>query len=300
MANHFFKDLEAKIQKDSNLKVVVPLAANEAVAFALKEALEKKLISGATLVGDSREIASIYKDIINNNDISILEASSEEEALFKSINEIKTDKANIIMKGMCQSASLIKAVLDKKNGLEHKFLSHLTCFQLPDKDYFCLLTDSAVNVSPDEDTIIKEIDNACSLFNKLDKNIPLIALLAANEKITDKMPSTKLAEKVVQALSDRTDFIVEGPVAFDLAVSSKSAQIKKYKGKINGNANIFVAPRIETANSLYKSLQHYIHADMGGILYGASCPIIHPSRADNAKTKYYSLLLGIASINNNN
>jgi phosphate butyryltransferase len=200
------------------------------------------------------------------------------------------------MKGMCQSASLIKSVFDKNYGLEHSFVSHLTCFQLPDKDNFGILTDSAVNIAPDEETIIKEIDNANILFQKLNKRVPLVALLAANEKVSDKMPSTKLAESVTKRLIDRTDLIVEGPVAFDLAVSQKSVQIKKYKGKLNGNADIFVAPRIETANALYKSLQHYIKADMGGILFGACCPIIHPSRADNAITKYYSLLLGLSTL----
>ena len=296
MAENFFKTLESRLSSNNNNRVVVPLAANEAVAEAIKKALEKGFIKGASLVGNPDDIKNIYGNMIESKNLSVIEAFSESEALEKSINEVKNSNANVLMKGMCQSATLIKAVLDKKNGLEHGFMSHLTCFQLPDKDYFAILTDSAVNIAPDEEIIIKEIENAKSLFNKLDERIPMVALLAANEKISDKMYSTKLAEAVTLKLSDRNDLLVEGPVAFDLAVSAKSAQIKKYKGKMNGNANIFVAPRIETANALYKSLQHYINADMGGILYGAKCPIIHPSRADNAKTKYYSLLLGLATL----
>ena len=262
--------------------------------LAIKEALNKNLIGGAILVGSYNEIKSEVGSICESEKISFIEATSEKEALLKSIEEVKKGNADIIMKGMCQSASLIKAVLDTKNGLEHDFMSHLTCFHLPDKKSFGLLTDSAVNIAPNEETMVKIIENANKL---LSSKIPMAALLAANEKISDKMPSTKLAEAVSKKFEGRTDIIVEGPVAFDLAVSSKSAQIKKYKGKMNGNADLFIAPRIETANALYKSLQHYIHADMGGLLYGASVPVIHPSRADNAKTKYHSLLLGLATLN---
>ncbi len=296
MADKFFESLESKLPNNSNNSVVVVMAENEAVAFAVKEALNKGFIKRATLVGNSDDIKKIFGTITEESYISVINAKSECEALDISLNEVKNTNANILMKGMCQSASLIKAVLDKNNGLEHGFMSHLTCFQLPDKDYFSILTDPAVNIAPDADTIVKEIDNAKQLFKKLDDHTPIVALLAANEKVTDKMFSTKLAEAVTKNYSGIEDMIVEGPVAFDLAVSSKSAQIKKYKGKLNGDANIFVAPRIETANALYKSLQHYIKADMGGILYGAKCPIVHSSRADNAKAKYYSLLLALSTL----
>ena len=295
MANHFFQELEAKLSRNTTHRVVVPLAANEAVSSAIKKALEKDLICGATLIGSTNEIKPIFASLCESKKISIIEATTENEALIKAIEEVKNGNADIIMKGMCQSASLIKAVLDKKMGLEHDFMSHLTFFQLPDKEDFAILTDSAVNIAPDEETMLKIIENAFKVFKKLSNKVPMAALLAANEKVSDKMLSTKLAEAVTKRFSERTDISVEGPVAFDLAVSSKSAQIKKYKGKLNGNADLFIAPRIETANALYKSLQHYIHADMGGLLYGASVPVIHPSRADNAETKYNSLLVGIAT-----
>ena len=299
MVHKFFQELESKLEskfaKKSSHRVVVPLAANEAVAQTINEALKKNLICGATLIGSKKDIKAIFGSSCESDNISIIEAESEQEALSLSVKEIKNKKADILMKGMCQSASLIKAVLDKQNGLEHGFMSHLTFFQLPDKEDFSILTDSAVNIAPDEETMLKIIENALKVFKEFSSKTPMAALLAANEKVTDKMISTKLAEAVTKRFSDRTDITVEGPVAFDLAISEKSAQIKKYKGKLNGNADVFIASRIETANALYKSLQHYIHADMGGLLYGAEVPVLHPSRADDAKTKYNSLLLGLAA-----
>ena len=86
----------------------------------------------------------------------------------------------------------------------------------------------------------------------------------------------------------------EGPISFDLAVSEESARIKKYHGKIQGDADIFVVPRLDTGNAFYKSLQYYIKASMGGLLYGARCPVVLTSRADDNATKFNSLLLGIA------
>lgn len=294
MAGNFFEELSKNFAKAHSYRVVIPLAANEAVKFAISKALSKGFINKALLIGDSAEIKSVFKDLANDERICIIQAASEAEALNKAIEAIKANQADIIMKGMVQSSSLIKAVLDKKNGLQHGFINHLTCFQLPNKDGLRILTDPAVNIAPDADTICKEIENATEYFNKLVNRAPIVALMAANEKVSEKMPATVIGKSVTDKMADRKDMIVEGPVAFDLAVCPKSAQIKKYNGKIQGNADIFVTTQIETANALYKSLQHIIHADMGGLLYGAQCPVIHPSRADNGETKYNSLLLGIA------
>lgn len=299
MADIFFEELEKSFTKSNNYRVVIPLAANNAVKFAINKALVKDFINKAILIGDQTEIKSVFAELADDERISIIQANSEEEALNKAINAIKTNKADIIMKGMVQSASLIKAVLDKKNGLQHGFMNHLTCFQLPNKEGLRILTDPAVNIAPDADTLCKEIENAKDYFNKFVNRAPIVALMAANEKVSEKMPATVISKSVTDKMADRNDLIVEGPVAFDLAVCPKSAQIKKYNGKIQGNADIFVTTQIETANALYKSLQHIMHASMGGLLYGAQCPIIHPSRADNGETKYNSLLLGIALLETN-
>jgi phosphate butyryltransferase len=111
--------------------------------------------------------------------------------------------------------------------------------------------------------------------------------------VSEKIPSTVMAANVAKKLQSRDDFIIEGPVSFDLAVSPESARIKKYQGKIQGDADIFIVPRIETGNALYKSLQYYIKAKMGGLVYGARCPVVLTSRADDNSTKLNSLLLGV-------
>jgi phosphate butyryltransferase len=148
-------------------------------------------------------------------------------------------------------------------------------------------------IAPDEDTLIKEIDNASEAYAMFVDTPPKVAMLAANEKVSEKVPSTVLGERVAKALADRKNMTVEGPISFDLAVSKESVQIKKYQGKIQGDADIFVVPRIDTGNAFYKALQYYVKAPMGGLVYGARCPVVLTSRADDNDTKFYSLLLGM-------
>jgi phosphate butyryltransferase len=138
-----------------------------------------------------------------------------------------------------------------------------------------------------------EIDNAAEAYKLFSSNPAKVSLLAANEKVSEKLPSTVLAKNVAEKMQNRNDIIVEGPISIDLSLSKESAEIKKYKGKIQGDADIFIAPRIETGNALYKSLQYYIKAKMGGLVYGARCPVVLTSRADDNNTKFNSLLLGI-------
>ena len=113
MNQKYFEKLESSQISTNKHKVVIPLADNEAVCIAIKEALEKRIIYSATLIGNPESIKNTFGSLVDSSKIVIIEAISEEEALLKSINEIKTKKADIIMKGMCQSASLIKAVLDR-------------------------------------------------------------------------------------------------------------------------------------------------------------------------------------------
>ena len=281
-------------------RVVVPMADDSAVAFAIKDCLSRKLITKAFLIGDKNNIQNAYgKDISNDLRVEIISSNSEQEAIQKAISLIKDSKANMIMRGKIPSSSLINYILDKSNGLRHDFLSHVSVFLLPNEEKFRMLTDSAVNKRIDEAILCKEIENARSLFTQLYDSTPKIALLAANEKVSDKVPATRMAESIVAKIKSRTDLIIEGPVSFDLSISEKSANIKKYKGEIRGDADILVAPHIETSNALYKSMQHMLGIELGSLIFGADCPIVYPSFTDGSETKLNSLLLGLSLLNRN-
>lgn len=294
MSENFFSRLVSSLDKTRKCRVAIPLANDEACAYAVCHAVKTGILS-ATLIGDPDQIKAMYGDVANHEHVTLINEKDEKAACARAVREVREGHCDILMKGMVATSSLLKAVLNSTTGLrKNPILSHLTFFEFPGKPGLKILTDAAMCISPDAETLVKEIENACEAFAAFERSKPLVAMLAANEKISEKMPSTKLAEQVVGMLKDRENLVVEGPISFDLAVSEDSARIKKYKGKIQGNADIFVVPRLDTGNAFYKSLQYYVKAPMGGLLYGARCPVVLTSRADDNATKFNSLLLGIA------
>jgi phosphate butyryltransferase len=294
MSESFFAQLEKKIDTRTKCRVSIPLANDEACAYAVCRGINSGILK-ATLIGNPEKIRLMYGEISDSPDVSIIDIRDEKSACAKAVEEVKEGRSNILMKGLVSTSTILKAVLNSQTGIKkNPLLSHLCFFELPDKPGVKILTDAAMCISPDAETLLMEIENAREAFCAFEKRSPNVALLSANEKISDKIPSTKLAEAVLSMVSTRKDMVVEGPMSFDLALNEESVRIKKYKGKIQGNADIFVVPRIDTGNALYKSLQYYVKASMGGMLYGARCPVVLTSRADSNDTKYNSLLLGIS------
>jgi phosphate butyryltransferase len=293
MSEKFFSQLVDTLKSDKKCKVAIPLAQDEACAYAVCQGVKMGILA-ATLIGDPQEIETLYGDIAKHDSVTIIEEKDEKKACAMAVTEIKSGKADILMKGMVSTSTLLKAVLNSKEGIrKNPVLSHLTFFEFPTKKGVKILTDAAMCIAPGAETLEKEIQNAMEAFSLFENRPPKIALLAANEKVSEKVPSTVLAKEVYEKLKDRSDMIIEGPISFDLSVSEESAKIKKYKGQIQGDADIFIVPRIEVGNAFYKSLQYYIKADMGGLVFGAKCPVVLTSRADDNNTKFNSLLLGI-------
>lgn len=294
MSKTFFSQLVDSLENGKKCRVAIPLANDEACAYAVCRAVKSGVL-GAILIGDIQQIKTMYGEVAQHESVSLIEQCDEKKACELAVEQVREGSADILMKGLVATSSILKAVLDSKKGLKkNPILSHLTFFEFPDRPGLKILTDAAIIIAPDEEIIEKEINNAVEAYALFDKNVPNVALLAANEKVSQKIPSTVLADKVASKLKDAVHANVEGPVSFDLAVSSESAKIKNYEGKIQGNADIFVAPRIETGNAFYKSLQYYVKASMGGLVYGARCPVVLTSRADDNDTKFNSLVLGVA------
>ncbi|PKL47168.1 MAG: phosphate butyryltransferase [Candidatus Riflebacteria bacterium HGW-Riflebacteria-2] len=293
MSENFFSDLVSTLNPDKKCRVAVPLANDDACAYAICHAVKTGILQ-ATLIGDPEQIKVMYGDIAQHDQVKIIDERDEKKACSMAVKEVREGRCDILMKGMVATSTLLKAVLNSSEGLrKNPILSHLTFFEFPEKPGLKILTDAAMCIAPDAEDLMKEIDNAVEAYAMFADHTPKVALLAANEKISEKVPSTVLGDRVAKALAEKKNMIVEGPISFDLAVSKESAQIKKYNGKIQGDADIFVVPRIDTGNAFYKALQYYVKAPMGGLVYGARCPVVLTSRADDNNTKFYSLLLGM-------
>ena len=226
--------------------------------------------------------------------MTIIEELDASQACRKAVAVVREGQADLLMKGMVPTSTVLKAVLNSQTGLKkNPLLSHLTFFERKDQPGIRILTDAAINIAPDVEALARIVENAVEAFRLFVNRPPKVAMLAAIEKTSEKVPSTIAAKAVAEQFAGRKDLIVEGPISLDLAVSEDSARIKKYDGTIHGDADILVVPRIETGNVLYKSLQYYAQVPMGGVVYGARCPVVLTSRSDSNETKFASLLLGV-------
>jgi phosphate butyryltransferase len=293
MKSPFFQHLEESLDRTRICRVAIPLAEDEACAFAVSQGVRSGLVQ-AKLIGDRTKIEAMYGEVARAPGVEIIAETDEKKACQTAVRLVRDGQADILMKGLVATSTLLKAVLHSQDGLKkNPLLSHLTFFELPDAPGMKILTDAALNIAPDADTLVKEIDNAIEAFGCFEKRPARVALLSANEKVSEKVPSTVLARETEKKCEGRADAIVAGPISLDLAISPESVQIKKYDGPVQGNADIFVVPRIEVGNVFDKSLQYYARAAMGGYVAGARCPVVLTSRADDNDTKFHSLLLGM-------
>lgn len=294
MNESFFGRLAGDLDPKRVCRVAVPFAHDEAVAYAICEAVRMG-VCAPLLIGDRRGIEEMYGDVAAHASVKIVPEADAQKACQTAVDMVRNGEADILMKGLVPTATILRTVLNSQRGIKkNPVLSHLTVFELPKTPGLRILTDVALNIAPDAEMLAKEIDNAVEAFRLFGSDrVPRVALLAANEKVSEKVTSTVVADQVAKALAHRDDMVVEGPISLDLACSPESCHIKKYKGRIQGDADIYVVPRIETGNVFYKSLQYFARAPMGGLIYGAKCPIVLTSRADDNATKLNSLLLAM-------
>jgi len=193
------------------------------------------------------------------------------------------------------TSTLLKAVLDKEKGLKSRgLLSHIAVVQTKRYPKLMLITDGGMNIKPDVIKKVEIIMNAVSVAKKLGIGRPKVACLAAVETVSSDMPET-IDASVITKMSeagDIKDAIVDGPIAFDVAIDIKSAEIKAVKSPVAGDTDIFLVPDIASGNILVKSLIYLAEAKVGGIVVGGGAPIVLLSRSDSAETKLYSIALG--------
>lgn len=297
------KSLLDMAKEQKKMKLAVAAAQDEDVLIAVVEAAKYGIIE-PVLVGDSEEI----NDIANKNglDISsfeIVKAATLEEAAEKSVRMVNSGEADFLMKGYIDTSILLKAVLDKEYGLRtDSLLSHVMVYELEAYHKLLFLTDGGMNIDPSIDEKVKIAKNAIKVAKAIGIETVKVACLAAKEKVSPKMPVTVDARKLQDMCEEGLfgeNVIIEGPLAFDLAVSKEAAKIKKFESKIAGDADVLLVPNIEMGNGIGKSLTYMAKAESAGIIMGAKAPIVLVSRADSYSSKLYSIALGSVIAANN-
>ena len=279
-------------------KVAVALAEDEEVLLALGQARKEKIIEGI-LVGTKEKIEKLaQKDQIDIRKFEIEEETDGFVASLKCCEHINRGEADLMMKGLVGTAHFMKAILDKEKGLgTGKLLSHVAVFEIPRYPKLLMITDAAINISPSLMEKAQIIQNAVAVSHSLGIETPLVACIAAVEKVNpEKMPAT-VDCACLSMMAQRGQIkgvVVDGPLGLDNAISEKSAEVKGIKSQVAGNADIILCPNIETGNVIYKTLIEFAFAKCAAIVVGTKVPVILTSRADSHETKFMSIALGVA------
>ncbi|WP_085508794.1 phosphate butyryltransferase [Thalassobacillus devorans] len=288
-------------QLDNNAvkTVAVAQAADREVLKAVNKAIENNLCR-FLLVGEHKEVEKLAGEIglsLNHPSIEVLD-SNQEEAAAVAVKAVKTGRAQVVMKGNLSTKEILKAVLHKDYGLRTgNVLSHVALFEIPNQDRLIFLTDSAMNIAPSLEEKAQIIENTVSVARSLGIEQPKVAVLAAVEVVNPSMTATMDGALLTQMANrgQLKNCQVDGPLAFDNAVSIEAAEQKGITSPVAGKADVLLAPAIETANALYKSFMYFANAKVAGIISGAAAPIVLTSRADSAESKIYSLALALLS-----
>lgn len=285
-----------KFKSKELMKLVVVACHDEEVLEAVVEGA-KLGIAQPILIGDIDKTELIAKE--KGFDISSYEKFDEKEldqAAELGVRMVSSGKADFIMKGLVDTGTLLKAVLNKDWGLRtQSLLSHVMLYEIENYPKMIYLTDGGMNLAPDVDAKVKIIENAATVARALGKETINVACLAAKEKVDPKMIATIDAGQLKDKYQDgkfSKGVVVDGPMALDLAVSKSSAHIKGFESAMAGDADILLVPNIEMGNGIGKSITYFAGGKSAGIIMGAKSPIVLVSRADDHETKLYSIALG--------
>ena len=299
--------LDALVERTaaSGTRVVsVACAADKEVLEAVEMSVMQGIASFLLIDNEERlhqTITNHFPELEGHPFITIIHADSKEEAAEKSVRAVSSGDAQVLMKGNLPTAVILKAVLNGEYGLRTgKVLSHVAAFEVEGYDRLLFVTDAGMNIAPNLEEKAQIIRNAVAAAKACGVEMPVVAPLAAIETINPVMtPTTDAASLVVMNQRGQIkDCIIDGPLALDNAVSIESAKHKGITSETAGLADILVVPSIEAGNILYKSLMYFAKAKVGGIIQGASAPIVLTSRSDSAESKLYSLALAIQTSKN--
>ncbi|HRP02240.1 MAG TPA: bifunctional enoyl-CoA hydratase/phosphate acetyltransferase [Candidatus Kapabacteria bacterium] len=274
--------------------IAVAAAEDDAVLSAIQAAVHQDLVN-PILIGDKSKILEIAKlinfDVSNYN---IIDESIPSKSSILAVKEVREGRADILMKGLVSTADFLRAILNKESGLRSgDLLSHIGFFELESYHKLIALTDAAQNIAPDFNEKISILKNSIKCLHTLGIDTPKIAVIAAIEGVNSKMQTT-IEAAAITMMNKRHQIkgcIIDGPLAFDNAISKEAAEHKSIQSEVAGDADLIFAPNIEVANALYKSFTYFAKATVAAVILGATVPIVLTSRADSDRSKLMSIAL---------
>ena len=289
-----FEELISKANQKTLKKVSVSNAQDEPVLQAVKAAKEQN-IATAILVGDEAKIREIAASIdMDLTDFEIINEPDTEAAALKAVELVHNGKADILLKGLLETKTFLKSVLNKEVGLRTgKMLSHVCVFEIEGINRLLFFTDVAFNTYPTLADKVNIINNAVEVAHACGIECPKVAPLCAVETVNPKMQPTVDADNLTK-MYEGGDFKgcqIYGPLSMDLAIDPEAAVHKGVTNPVAGHADILLFPNIDAGNITYKILVRTAKVKIGNVLVETSAPVVLTSRSDDFQTKLNSIAL---------
>jgi len=286
-----YERLIARCKELSPMPTVVAHPCDETSLSGAVEAAQAGIIV-PTLVGPEAKIrAAAEKAGLDISKLEIVPAEHSHAAAAKAVELVRAGRGELFMKGSLHTDELLHEVTAHDTGLRTaRRISHVFVMDVPTYSEALFITDAAVNIAPDLDAKVDIVQNAIDLHQGLGLGAPRVAILSAVETVTSKIPGTIVAAALCK-MADRgqiTGGLLDGPLAFDNAISTEAARIKGIESEVAGRAQVLLVPDLEAGNMLAKNLSFLAEADAAGIVLGARVPIILTSRADTVRARMAS------------
>jgi phosphotransacetylase len=285
---------EQLLTRCRNLEPIPTAVAHPCEATALAGAIDAAANGLITpiLVGPSAKIAEIATyNGIDLGQARVVDAPHSHASAAKAVELVRQGQAELLMKGSLHTDELLGAVVARETGLRTgRRISHVFIMDVPTYHKVLVVTDAAINIAPALEDKVDICQNAIDLAISLGVSVPKVAILAAVETVTSKMPATIDAAALCK-MADRGQIkggMLDGPLAFDNAISGEAAKVKGIKSEVAGDPDILLAPDLEAGNILAKQLSFLANADSAGLVLGAKVPIILTSRADTVRSRIAS------------
>jgi phosphate butyryltransferase len=249
------------------------------------------------LIDDADRLHSVAaEEGIELGGMELIEERDMVRAAYRSVEMVHAEEVDLVMNGRALPVELMKAALDRDKGLRMgKVITDVSVFEIPGFDRLIFVSDVAIVVSPNLAQKVAIVQNAIDTAIELGVERPRVAILAATEMVNPEMPANMDAANLSK-MAERGQIrggLVDGPLALDNAISLKAAQMKDIKSQVAGHADILITPDVESGNILAKALAYFAKGRMAGVVVGAKCPIVMPSRSDPPQQKMLSLALGV-------
>jgi phosphotransacetylase len=285
---------EQLLQRCERLEPIATAVAHPCEVSALSGAIEAAKIGLIVpiLVGPRAKVEAAAEAAgIDLHDYQVVDVPHSHASAAKAVELLREGKAELLMKGSLHTDELMGAVVSRDGGLRtSRRISHVFVMDVPTYHKVLMITDAAISIAPSLEDKVDICQNAIDLAIALGLEKPKVAILAAVETVTSKMPATIDAAALCKMAERRqiTGALLDGPLAFDNAISKKAAETKGIRSNVAGDPDILLAPDLEAGNILAKQLSFLANADSAGLVLGARVPIILTSRADSVRSRIAS------------